>query len=272
MRRNIYFPLPDRQFSNHFPRSSPLSCLDTMSVARSSECVFCLFSRSSRPASAARRQFHSSPIHQKRKPRFPSVKAVFNEIDIDKAGKEFLEAADGAASQKYSPEQRAAIQAAQKIIDPEKLQQQTGNRTDPWRVRYYDDLAKINPVVDKPVKQPWTNLDENSRLKTDEEFEDDLVKLMHEIPSPRHPNDFDPKLWDKFDENLRLTVGKEEAERRPRTALAPDLPDISPKVVKKKVTNKDSEVVQEEPPLEEMSTSKTSALGSAPVSFEYQRQ
>ncbi|KAK5445150.1 28S ribosomal protein S5, mitochondrial [Exophiala xenobiotica] len=219
-----------------------------MSVARSSECVFCLFSRPSRPASAARRQFHSSPIHQKRKPRFPSVKAVLNEIDIDKAGKEFLEAADGAASQHYSPEQRAAIQAAQKIIDPEKLQQQTGQRTDPWRVRYYDDLAKINPVVDKPVKQPWTNLDDNSRLKTDEEFEDDLVKLMHEIPSPRHPNDFDPNLWDKFDENLRMTVGKEEAERRPRTALAPDLPDITPKSTKPKMKNKDGEVVQEEPP------------------------
>ncbi|KIW43962.1 uncharacterized protein PV06_05008 [Exophiala oligosperma] len=222
-----------------------------MSVARSSECVFCLFSRPSRPASIARRRFHSSPVHQKRKPRFPSVKAAVNEIDLNKAGQDLLnaEANKDYASQNYSPEQLAAIKVAQKLIDPEKLYKTTSNRKDPWRVKYYDDLAKIDPVVDKPVQHPWTNLDDNSRLKTDEEFEDDLVKLMHEIPSPRNEDDFDTALWDKFDKNLRLTVGKEEAERHPRTAMVPDLPNISPQPPKTKQVRGGSKFDQESPAL-----------------------
>ncbi|KAI1610733.1 30S ribosomal protein S5 [Exophiala viscosa] len=221
-----------------------------MSVARSSECVFCLFSRSSRPASLARRQFHSSPIHQKRKPRFPSVRATANQIDINTAAAEFPSAQNSPDLQRYPPEQRAAIEAARKLIDPEKLQSQTGNRTDPWKIKYYDDLSKVDPVVDKPVRHPWTNLDDSSRLKTEDEFEEDLVKLMHEIPAPRHENDFDTKIWDRFDENLRLTVGKEEAERRPPTAMAPGLPKISPQPKKKRTDDRrrDEDAAPKEPP------------------------
>lgn len=219
-----------------------------MSVARTSECVFCLFSRTSRPASLARRQFHSSPIHQKRKPRFPNVKATSSQVDLDKAAAEFPTAKNDPDLERYPPEQRAAIEAAQKIIDPEKLQTRTGYRTDPWKIKYYDDLSKIDPVVDKPVRHPWTNLDDNSRLKTEDEFEEDLVKLMHEIPTPRHENDFDTKIWDRFDQNMRLTVGKEEAERRPPTAMAPDLPRISKQPEKKRTQRDGEEAAPEEAP------------------------
>ncbi|EXJ84655.1 hypothetical protein A1O3_05325 [Capronia epimyces CBS 606.96] len=218
-----------------------------MSVLRSSECVFCHFSRSSRPAAVARRQFHSSPVHQKRKPRFPSVKSSSNDLNITQAAKEFPTSKNGQIPQHYSAEQRAAIEAAQKLIDLEKLEKQTGLRTDPWKMKYYDDLTKIDPVVDKPVRAPWTNIDDKSRLKTEDELEDDLIKFMQEIPAPKHENDFDPTLWDKFDKNLRLTVGREEAERAPRTALAPDLPNIS-ETPRPKKTTKGDEVVVEEPP------------------------
>lgn len=204
-----------------------------MSVVRSSECVFCLFSRSSRPASVARRPFHSSPIHQKRKPRFPSVKAASNEIDIDHEAKEFPAAKSDPRRHQYSPQQRAAIEAAEKLIDPEKLHQQTAVRTDPWKVNYYDDLTKINPVVDKPVRAPWSNTDEKSRLKTDDELAEDVVKFLHELPRPGVPTNLDSKeLWLQFDKNQRLTVGREEAEKQPRTALAPDLPKISKAIAK----------------------------------------
>ena len=139
----------------------------------------------------------------------------------------------------YSAEQRAAIEAAQKLIDMDKLQTQTGMRTEPWKLNYYDELTKIDPVVDKPVRAPMTNIDDNSRLKTDEEMEDDFVKFINEIPEPKHENDFDESLWEKFDKNLRMTVGREEAERNPPTALAPDLPRFAePKSQKK---NKDEE-------------------------------
>ena len=91
-------------------------------------------------------------------------------------------------------------------------------------MKYYDELTKIDPVVDKPVRAPMTNIDDNARLKTDAELEADFVKFMHEIPDPKHENDYDDELWEKFDKNLRLTVGREEAERNPPTAMAPDLP------------------------------------------------
>lgn len=210
-----------------------------MSVARSSECLFCSFLRSPRPASIPRRQFHPSPLHEKRKPRFPSLKANVNEVDLNQASKEFP-SSQNAIPQHYSPEQRAAIEAAQNLIDLERLEKQTGMRTDPWKMKYYDELTKIDPVVDKPVLAPWSNTDDNSRMKTEDELEEDMIKFMNEIPEPKaeNENDFDAELWDRFDKNLRLTVGREEAERHPRTAIVPDLPPMSevakPKKEKKK--------------------------------------
>lgn len=168
-------------------------------------------------------------------------------MNLTEAAKEFQTAKSGSIPQHYSAEQRAAIEAAQNLIDLEKLDKQTGLRTDPWKMKYYDDLTKIDPVVDKPVRAPWTTVDDRSRLKTEDELEDDLIKFMQEIPAPKHENDFDPALWDKFDKNLRLTVGREEAERKPRTALAPDLPNISEAPPPKKITKGD-EVVVAEPP------------------------
>ena len=109
----------------------------------------------------------------------------------------------------------------------DKLESQTGMRTDPWKMKYYDELTKIDPVVDNPVRAPMTNIDDNSRIKTDEEMEDDFVKFINEIPEPKHENDFDESLWEKFDKDLRMTVGREEAERNPPTALAPDLPKVA---------------------------------------------
>ena len=218
----------------------PRRCITAMSVARSSECVFCLFSRSSRSISSLRRQFHTSPVHRRRKPKFPSVKAELNQVDLTARAKEFASAQD--VPDHYSPEQRAAIEAARTLIDMDKLQQQTGQRTDPWKLKYYDELTKIDPVVDKPVRAPMTNIDDNARLKTDEELETDFVKFMNEIPEPKHENDYDPDLWDKFDKNMRLTVGREEAERHPPTALSPDLPKVAePKPPQKKKGKKEDE-------------------------------
>ncbi|KIW99976.1 uncharacterized protein Z518_10904 [Rhinocladiella mackenziei CBS 650.93] len=221
-----------------------------MSVARSSECLFCLFSRSFRPSSIARRQFHSSPIQQKRKPRFASVKATANQLDINRIAKEFP-SENGAIPQQYSPEQRAAIEAAQKLIDPEKLEKQTGMRTDPWRMKYFDDMTKLDPVVDKSVKQPWTNIDDHSRLKTEDELEEDLVRFMKSLPDTDDDGALTQEMWDNFDKNQRLTVGREEAELRPRTALAPDLPKIptvAQQKIKKRRTSKNGEPLDEQAP------------------------
>ena len=216
-----------------------------MSVARPSECIFCLLLRSTRPKAIPRRQFHTSPVHQKRKPKFPSVKAELSQVNLGERAREFAAANNGPIPEHYSAEQRAAIEAAQKLIDMDRLQKQTGPRTDPWKLKYYDELTKIDPVVDKPVRAPMTNIDDNSRVKTDQEMEDDFVKFINEIPDPKHENDFDEGLWEKFDKNLRMTVGREEAERNPPTAMAPDLPKVADPV-KPKQQKKKSDLLEDE--------------------------
>lgn len=201
-----------------------------MSVPQNVKCVFCTFTRSTKPPRAVRRNFSSTPSQSaRRKPQFPSVKADLRKATYVK--KEELE-------KHFTPEQRASITAANKVIDRKNIQETKGN-AQPWSLKYYDDLSQIDPVVDKPVKAPWKNIDENSRLKTDAELNDDLYKLMNNLPDDEVEA---AEVWRKFDENMRLTIGKEEAERNPRSALAPELPklDMGDKPKAKKQQQQDS--------------------------------
>jgi len=221
-----------------------------MSVARSSECLLCSFSKTSRAGTSARRQFHTSAVHQNRKPRFPSVKhnerkAPTHPLSYlkDRADKFFAE--DAATPKKYSPQQRAAIEAAKKFGTLQHIKDTPGRmRAEPWTMEYFDDLTTIDPVIDKPVRAPWTNIDDAQRLKDDEEIEGDFIEeamkktgletwvdedgVEHLIPSAGDNE------WIDFDKNLRLTTGREEAELAPRSALAPDIPNFSePKQLRK---------------------------------------
>jgi small subunit ribosomal protein S5 len=69
-----------------------------------------------------------------------------------------------------------------------------------------------------------TNIDDNARDKTDDELEEDFAKFISEIPDEK---EIDESMWDKYDKDMRLTIGREEAERYPPSALAPDLPSIA---------------------------------------------
>jgi small subunit ribosomal protein S5 len=122
----------------------------------------------------------------------------------------------------YTANELEAVEAAKALI-PEKAfeEDKVRERTDPWSVDYYDDFQSIDPHVDKPVLAPWENFDETSRLKTEDEIEEDLAKLVHELPDDEKAI---PDYFQKFDREFRLTVGKEEHERQPRTALQPSIP------------------------------------------------
>ena len=120
----------------------------------------------------------------------------------------------------YSPEQIASIEAGEAAVDPEDLKSQAVMREDSMALQYFDDLSSIHPVVDKPVRAPEENYDTNMRFKNDDELLDDVVAKFME-GSPEEPEMTD---WIKFQEDQRLTVGKEEAERNPRSYLAPELP------------------------------------------------
>ena len=120
----------------------------------------------------------------------------------------------------YSPEQIASIEAGEAAVNPKDLKYQAVMREDSMALQYFDDLSSIHPVVDKPVRAPEENYDNNMRFKNEDEILDDVVAKFME-GSPEEPDAVD---WITFQEDQRLTVGKEEAERNPRSYLAPELP------------------------------------------------
>ena len=121
--------------------------------------------------------------------------------------------------QQYSKEQLAAIEAGEKNIDPKEFSN-ADIRDDPWSFKYIDDFSTIEPAVDHHVRAPITNNDPYSRLKTNEELTMDMANYIVNMPDEPDPSD-----WLRFTDNLRLTVGKEEAELNPHSSLVPEILD-----------------------------------------------
>ena len=136
-----------------------------------------------------------------------------------------------ALAKKYTPEQLQALEAGEEAISDFDLAEQAELRNDPFRLQYLDDLSVIRPVVDKPIRNPESNYDPNLRLKTDDEIALDLARWVKEFPDDM-PEDQARVQWMKFMDETRMTVGKEEAERAPRSYKSPELPKITdPKIV-----------------------------------------
>ena len=194
-----------------------------MNVSRPFRCLFAKSATAS--SSCLRRSFHSSSSLQDRpKPKHRSIKASKLTAAKKITAKDFSPYSDAekaALANQYTPDQWAAIEAGEAAIDPADLAQQAAIREDSMALEYIDDLAYIHPVVDKPVRAPESNFDPNLRLKEGDELVDDLAHWVQNLPP-----DADRLDWIKFRDNVRLTVGKEEAERNPRSSLAPELPEI----------------------------------------------
>ena len=190
----------------------------------------CLFSKSTGPSRCLRRNLHSSKQLQQR-PDFPKINnkvprggsrrdvarrrttandfKVYSEEEKKKLATHF----------KYTPAQLAAIEAGEVAIDPKDLAEQATFRDDPLSFEYYDDFATIHPVIDKPVRAPESNYDPKMRYKNEDEIAEDFVKFIEESPEDSTRLDYM-----KFLDKMRLTVGKEEAERNPVSSLAPEIP------------------------------------------------
>lgn len=119
----------------------------------------------------------------------------------------------------YTPAQLAAVEAGEAAVNPKDLAEQATLREDPFAFEYIDDFAKIHPVIDKAVRAPEENYDPKLRFKTEDEIAEDFAKFVQDLPEEATRLDYM-----KFRDNLRLTVGKEEAERNPRSSLAPSIP------------------------------------------------
>ncbi|RVX66863.1 hypothetical protein B0A52_09593 [Exophiala mesophila] len=231
-----------------------------MSVTRTAECLLCSFTRSSRtarPSQSTRRPFSSTTLRQNRKPRFPSVKAPVPERPkhplsyLNHRADQFF-SGDGTLPGNYTREQRAAIEAAKKFDTMKHLKEYRGGmRTGPYKLEYFDDLTQIDPVIDKPVRNPMTNIDDNQRMKDDEDFADDfleqamqshqMINVRDESGTEYLDDEVADDAWNKFDQGMRMTTGRPEAELAPPSALAPDLPLLSPSNLKQKSSSKNSD-------------------------------
>lgn len=181
----------------------------------------CLFTKPATPSICLRRSFHpSKSLNARPKPKFPSLKA--SKLDLVKeAFPEYSETEEKVLAKHYTPAQMAAIKAGEAAIDPRDLAEKAAFREDSMRLDYADDLSKIHPIVDKPVRAPKRNHDPNLRLKDEEELIDDLANFIQ-----NSAEDDDNLDWTQFYDNLRLTVGKKEAETNPPSSLAPAIPKV----------------------------------------------
>ena len=175
-------------------------------------------------SSCLRRTFRSSHRLENRKPKHPNIKASELGIVQPLSGKDFRpysEEEKAALKKHYTPQQIAAIEAGEAAVDTDDIAKQGTFRSDNYALPYIDDLSYIHPVVDKPLRAPDSNYDSNLRLKDSDELATDVARWVENLPEK--PTRLD---WVKFKDNVRLTVGKEEAERNPRSYLSPELPQI----------------------------------------------
>lgn len=193
-----------------------------MNVSCSSRC---LLTKSILQPRFLRQSFHSThSLFERQEPKKPN-KA--KELGLVSKGSEIGTLKPYSIKEKerlaqiYTPEQLTAIEAGEAAVDLKDVVTQGAFRDDPFGLPYIDDLSEIHPVVDKPVRAPESNHDPSLRFKEEDEIAEDLVDWMQKLPE--EPSRLD---WIKYKDNVRLMVGKEEAERNSRSYLSPELPKI----------------------------------------------
>ncbi|KAF2401330.1 hypothetical protein EJ06DRAFT_529459 [Trichodelitschia bisporula] len=101
------------------------------------------------------------------------------QLDPAKSFRPYTEEEKAALKAYYTPEQIAAIEAAEAAIAPRDLEKQTKVRTDPWRVTYPDDFTTIDPLLDFQPKPEVTSAP-SLYLKTDEEWYSETAQKLQD--------------------------------------------------------------------------------------------
>ena len=136
---------------------------------------------------------------------------------------------------KYTPEQMRAIDAGEQAVDMRDVARQGALRNDPMAIRYIDDFSKLDPVLDKKQKPEKANWDSKLRFKESEEFADEYLKFVDKLPPELAEDGREEELsaeLGKFYKDLRMTVGKPEAELEPTDYSAPELPKLTDPIVR----------------------------------------
>ncbi|KAF2018890.1 37S ribosomal protein-like protein S5 [Aaosphaeria arxii CBS 175.79] len=130
-----------------------------MSVCRSARCLFSKATTGlpkSAPAPATRSFQTTAPRPaRRRRPHYPSIKAEELQL-LNKAAEATYPKYDTTETtlleKRYTPDQIAAIKAAETAIDTRDILTQGQRRSDPWLLPYKDDLAEMDPVTDHAEK------------------------------------------------------------------------------------------------------------------------
>ncbi|KAI9828130.1 MAG: 28S ribosomal protein S5, mitochondrial [Thelocarpon impressellum] len=192
-----------------------------MNISRPARCLFC------RASAVRHRSIHSTPANAaRRKAPNPSISAKEMGLVTASRLKPYTPQEKEVLAKKYTPSQIQALELGEAVVSSEDLATQGALRSDPMALDYLDDFATIRPVIDKPIRNPESNYDPDMRLKDDDEVAGDLARFVQEFPDDL-PEDQARLQWMKFLDNMRMTVGKEEAERAPTSYLAPAIPKLN---------------------------------------------
>ncbi|KKY17967.1 putative 37s ribosomal protein s5 [Phaeomoniella chlamydospora] len=185
-----------------------------MSVSRSARCLFCTFKQASK-APVPRRTFHLSAARRqgKKEDDVARPKPITKESITP-----YTEEERNILREKFTDAQIAALEAGESAISAEDLANQAARRPDAWKVNYFDDFSKVDPVVDKPIRPSYSNFDPDARLKEEEDFERDLASLIERLPA-----DATFETYKEMEKKIRMTTGDEAAETNSPSALAPEL-------------------------------------------------
>ncbi|PNS18371.1 hypothetical protein CAC42_6188 [Sphaceloma murrayae] len=153
--------------------------------------------------------YERKPVPAEQMPAYRDPRA----IDREQAGQALRKAASAyrpytpremqLLALKYTPEQLAALEAAEASIDPEDVVAQGRMRDDAMRIEYKDDFSKILPLIDHPVRAP------------DEDIDPGITPLSDEETAKRFANWFESfaqRQYDKFDTGNADGIGATEEQ------------------------------------------------------------
>ncbi|KAF1348083.1 hypothetical protein BDV97DRAFT_298550 [Delphinella strobiligena] len=176
-----------------------------MSASKSTKCLFCKVLPSIPKPKSGRRNFTSSSSTNSanRKPAYPNVRAVdmgLVDAKIDTAARTFrpyTAREKQLLALKYTPAQLRAIEAAENSIDPKDIVVQGRYRKDPFSLDYIDDMSKIKPVIDKPVRAPDEDIDPDIRVRSQDEILDRFAAWTEEMARKQ-------EAWNSEDEDPHM--------------------------------------------------------------------
>jgi small subunit ribosomal protein S5 len=160
-----------------------------------------------------------------------------------------------ALAKKYTPAQMEVVEAGEKAVMPEDLDQRGVIRTDLGGLPYLDDLSIVQSVIDKrqQIEEP---IDPNARLMTEDEYGRSVSNYLERFEKFNEGLDEnDPKYNEKVRPNRRdVMEALSEAPKfmgtngpvKGRTMLAPGVPKLLTGLDDESMTKKKKREEEEE--------------------------